>query len=210
MESADGATSATESDSDTLAECGCERTEVVGYREPVEGRTPAEALAAVSPMVHSIEWYSIEGDPPPSATTTEATTTLTYAGGPIVSGPGGDNGCLFLPRPCPPGLEIPVDAHLVTADGRMDTVFSGRLTIPTSEEAQWQENLFLADPIAMEEVGGTLTDLVVIGPEGSPISLTALHFQAMNGADAFDNRFVLQGFPRLGDGILLALHEMPE
>lgn len=192
------ATLSRETDDRPHPECGCDPVVSVDYREAVEGRTPEQALTAMSPITMPLIWDSIESEPP----ATTITFTLTYEGGEILSGPGGSNGCAFLADSCPPGFEIPVAVHAMTADGHFDAVFSGTASIPTIEDGSYI--IFGTSTLPIAEVSGTLLDEIVLDPNGDPLTLATVQVKQVTYADSPGDVLYMAGAAKDGTETAIA------
>lgn len=196
--SGDSTTLSRETGDPPYPECGCDPVVSVGYREAVDGRTPEQALTAMSPITMPLIWDSIESEPP----ATTVTFTLTYEGGEILSGPGGSNGCAFLADTCPPGFEIPVAVHTITDDGHLDAVFAGTASIPAIGDGSYI--IFGTRTLPIAAVSGTLVDEVVLDPNGDPLTLATVQVKQVTYADSPGDLLYMAGAAKDGTETAIA------
>lgn len=148
-------TSADESSSSGEFECGCPDDMPIGLDDELpDGRTPAEVLAEFTALNLPLEWFAY-GD-----ATTMVHIDVTYEGGELTVGPGGEDGCQFLSSPCSDGVQMDVRLVATTDDGWLSLDVPARLGGYTGTTALSVEYIPIADnagTLAMQplQIAGT-------------------------------------------------------
>lgn len=185
-----------ESSSGDPMPCGCE-SQAIDVLANVEGTTPLDAIANLGETAFALNWLGLAEATP----STTATLTLSHQDGLVLLHPGGDNGCGFLPSPCPTGLEIAVTAQLVSSDGILDGTFEATLLIPEPSGGPDDATL-LTGPLGLEAFGGTLATQSFVDDRGVTTDLVSGRYRAVWNASTLELSD-LTGEEILGDVILL-------
>ncbi|MBL4688498.1 MAG: hypothetical protein JKY37_28170 [Nannocystaceae bacterium] len=188
-----GTEQASESDDRPTDEgCGCEESATVGLDEAFGDYSAASVLASL--QTPAIDWIWLEFADSPTETTLHI--AIDYADGPVMRGPGGNDGCGFLYVPCPSTLLIPVVLTVTTTDGWLAASIPATIDVDTDRDAL---SVTLAASAEAAELGGTFTEQVVPGLEGSPTNIGFIGTWDLDGAwqDAH-----LAGDTPQGDGLL--------
>lgn len=147
-------------------ECGCPDDVVIDFQTPLErGFTPADALAVFDGLVFpAFAWVAYEGAPE-----TVLHVEVTYQGGMVLQGPGGDDGCAFLTVPCDDGILMDVVVHITSDDGWLDWTLDGRIDGVPGENF----HLWTPQPVAAATNVGTLAEHQAFS-SGEPVSFDGL------------------------------------
>lgn len=157
-------------------ECGCEPSVLVSVDHQVDDtHSAASVLASIEPQTVTWNWVSI----PELAAPTTMTVSLSYDGGEILNGPGGEDGCSFLSSPCLSALLIPVTATVSSGDGALTASVTAVLEVDTE---RWAEEITLRGEVAFDEIAGTLPDTVIEGLDDEPVALVVSAHWSLDGS----------------------------